>query len=98
MIGIVTALVLLVSAVSLTTGAIIHNQIEPSYATALTIPFANMASLIVAFAGMVIAIVARRENRETNLAKGTMVFGIVCFVVLLALFPLADLGMLSKVR
>lgn len=98
MIGVVTAFVLLAGALCLMIGAIVHNQIDPTYSTALTISIANVVSLIVAVVGMLISMVVYRKNKKANWAKRTMLFGIVCVVMLALLFPLSGMGYLSKVR
>lgn len=98
MVGIVSALVLLLSAISLPAAAVIHNQIEPNIGTALTVPFANLAGLFIALMGMAIAIVVYRKNPERTLAKWTMVAGIVSAALLMLLLPLSNLGYLSSVH
>ncbi|MCG8543851.1 MAG: hypothetical protein MJE12_06540 [Alphaproteobacteria bacterium] len=98
MIGIVAALVLSVSAIGLTAAAIIHNQLEPTLGSAMGVAFANLFSIVLAVAGLLLAIVARHKNKEMTLPKRTLVFAIVCTAVLMAMFPFSELGMLSRVR
>ena len=98
MIGIVAALVLSVSAIGLTAAAIIHNQLEPTLGSAMGVAFANLFSIVLAVAGLLVAIVARHKNKEMTLPKRTLVFAIVCTAVLMAMFPFSELGMLSRVR
>lgn len=98
MIGIVTAFVLLLGAASLMIGAVIHNQLEPTMATAMTVPFANVAAVIVALAGLATAAIAHRWMGGKRLARATIIIAIACVAILMLLFPLAELGYLSRVR
>lgn len=98
MIGIVTAFVLLLGAAGLMIGAVIHNQLEPTIATAMTVPFANLAAIIVALAGLATAAIVHRWMGATRLTKVAIVIGVACVVILIVLFPLSDLGYLSRAR
>ena len=98
MIGIVAALILSVSAIGLTAAAIIHNQLEPTLGSALGVAYANLVSIALAVAGVLVALVARHRNKEMTLAMRTMVFAIACTAILMVLFPFAELGMVSRVR
>lgn len=95
MIGAILALVLLAGSVSLFSAAIVHNQLSPGYATALTVPLANMVSLALAVAGTAVAGLAYRTQRSSDLAKRTFVLSVVCAVLLALLLPLAERGLLS---
>ena len=79
-------------------GAIAQNQINPNYATALAVPIANAAGLILALLATATAVAAYRRNRGRKSAKRTLVMAIVSAVILTLLLPLADLGFLSRVR
>ena len=98
MIGIAISLFLSVGAVGLTTAAIIHNQLDPNYGSALGVAYANLASLVIAGVGLVVAILTYHVNRERVLAKRTMIFAILSLAALLVLFPLANVGMVSRVH
>lgn len=98
MIGIATAFILLLGAAGLMIGAVIHNQLEPTLATAMTVPFANLAAVVVALAGLATAAIAHRWMGGTRLTRATLFAGIACVAILIALFPLSDLGYLSRVR
>lgn len=98
MIVIIAALILLVGAIGLTAAAIAYNQLEPTYGSAMGVAFANLFSIVLAVAGLLVAIVARHKNKEMTLPKRTLVFAIVCTAVLMAMFPFSELGMLSRVR
>ena len=79
-------------------GAVAQNQINPNYATALTVPIANAAGLILALLATAFAVAAHRRNRGRKSAKRTAAMAILSAVVLTLLLPLADLGLLSRVR
>jgi len=98
MIGIITAFVLLLGAACLMIGAVIHNQLEPTMATAMTVPFANVAAVIVALAGLATTAIAHRWMGGTRLTRATIIVGIACVAILMLLFPFAELGYLSRVR
>ncbi len=97
MIGIVIAMLLSLGSAVLMLGAIIHNQLDPTYATALTIPLANVLALTAAVLGLVLAVIAYRKDRESSPAKRAMIFALVCAVVLVILLPLSNMGYLSRV-
>ena len=96
--GVVMALIPLLGSIGLMAGAIAHNQIDPSYATALTIPIANVVSLLLALLSVAISISLRRRRRDVRALKATMVLGIVCAAALALLFPLSNMGYLSTIR
>lgn len=96
--GILAALLLSLGAVALLAGAIVHNQLDPTISTALTVPLANLAGSIIALVGMAISFVIYRKHPKSALTTGTMVIGITCAACLLVLIPLSDLGCLSRVR
>lgn len=96
--GILAALFLSLGAVALLAGAIVHNQLDPTIGTALTVPLANLAGSVSALVGMAISLVIYRKHPKSVLTTGTMVVGIVCAASLLILIPLSDQGYLSSVR
>ena len=98
MIGVIVAIVLLTGSICLMIGAIIINQINPNYNTALAIPVYNALGFILALLGLVISVVAYQKNKSMKLAKRTMVLGLGCAFVLLLLFPLSNSGSLSVFR
>ena len=98
MVLVATSLLFLTGAVCLTAGAILHNQIEPNTATALTVPLANLASVLAASVGTAVAGVAYGKNRDMQLARRTLVFGLGCAAILLIMLPLSELGYLSTSR
>lgn len=97
MIGIVIAMLLSLGSILLMLGAVVHNRIDPTYATALTLPLANVLALTAAVLGLVIAVVVYRRDRESVLAKRSMIFALVCAVALAILLPLSNMGYLSLV-
>lgn len=92
------AIILLTGSACLMIGAIIHNQVNPNYSTALSIPLFNIVSIIIAIVGVLVSLSAYRKDKASKLAKRTMVLGIACAVVLVFLFPLSNLGYLSVVN
>lgn len=94
----ILAQVMLAGSTLLMLGAVAQNQINPSYATALAVPIANAAGLILALLATAISVAAYRRNRKSRDARCTVVFAILSAVVLTLLLPLADLGFLSRVR
>ena len=98
MMGMVMALIPLLGSIGLMAGAIAYNQIDPSYATALTIPIANVVSFILALLSVAISIGLRRRRQDVRALKAIMVLGIVCAVTLALLFPFSDMGYLSTIR
>ena len=79
-------------------GAIILNQIDPNYNSALAVPVFNGLGIILALLGLGIAAFANQKNKDMKLAKRTLVLGIVCVVILALLFPFSNSGSLSIVR
>ena len=98
MIPVILTKFLLTGSIALMLGAVAHNQINPSYMTALSVPFANIASLMLALLAMAISVTAHKRNKAAVALKRTMLTAIACAVVLALLLPLADLGHLSRVR
>ncbi|WP_193369452.1 hypothetical protein [Pelagibius marinus] len=98
MIGVVVGVVLLLGALGITAAAIVHNQMEPSAATALGVPLANAVSLAVALLAVVLLLVVYRLGSRGPGARAAIAFGLVCLVALAVLFPFADRGLLSSVR
>lgn len=97
MLGIVTAMLLSLGSIALMLGAVVHNRIDPTYATALTIPLANTLALTAAVLALIIAVIVYRKDRESVLAKRSMIFALVCAVALAILLPLSNMGYLSQV-
>ena len=97
MIGIVIAALLSLGSIVLMLGAIAHNQLDPTYATALTIPLANVLALTAALLGFVLALILYRKDRDSRLAKRTMIIAVVCALILAVLLPLSNMGYLSRV-
>lgn len=94
----ILAQVMLAGSTLLMLGSIAQNQINPSYATALAVPIANAAGLILALLATAVAVAAHRRDRKCRGAKCTVVFAILSAITLTLLLPLADLGFLSRVR
>lgn len=98
MITLIIAIVLLTASLSLLLAAFISNQIDPTYSSALAIPIANLVSLALALVALPFSVIAHRRNKNTNAAKRIMLVAIGLTVVLAVLFPLANLGYLSRVQ
>ncbi len=96
MASVIIAIVLLAASILLMIGAVIHNQLYPSYSTALTIPLVNIISIVMAALSIAASAVAYNTHRELKMAKPAMLWGIACIVILLFLFPLSEMGYLSK--
>ncbi len=88
----------LLGALCLLAGAIAHNQLSPSFTTAMTVPFANLASLILALVASALATYGHRRDQSSRAAKRRMWIVIACALVLALLLPMSDLGYLSRVR
>lgn len=78
--------------------AIIHNQIEATYASALAIPFFNVASAICAFLAALLAVVPANQNSDSRLARPVTISSFVATFIFLLLVPIADQGLLSKLN
>ncbi|NIA68989.1 hypothetical protein HBA54_10325 [Pelagibius litoralis] len=98
MFGVISGIVLLAGSVGLMAAAVLHNQLDPNYATAMTIPLANIISLITALLSAVVSALASRGGRARAAAKRTMMTGFACAVVLALLLPLSNGGHLSSVQ
>jgi len=94
----IIAIVLLAGSVGLMLAAFISNQIDPSYSSALTIPIANLASLALTLLALPFAVTAYRKNKQAISAKRTMMVALALVAALALLFPLTNLGYLSKVQ
>lgn len=94
----ILAQVMLAGSTLLMLGAVAQNQINPSYSTALAVPIANAAGLVLALLATAIAVAAHRRDRRSRDAKLTVILAILSAIVLTLLLPLADLGFLSRVR
>ena len=95
---VITAMIFLIVSIGIMLGSIIMNQIYPSQSSALAVAVYNSLGFILAVLGLGISVVGYQKNKEMKLAKRTMMFGLGCAFVLLLLFPLSELGYLSKVR
>ena len=95
---VITALIFLIGSMGLMVGSIIMNQIYPSMSSALAVTVYNGLGFILAVMGLGIAVVGYQKNKDMKFAKRTMIFGLGCAFILLLLFPLSELGYLSKVR
>ncbi len=98
MVSAILTWIMLAGSTFIVLGAVAQNQINPSYATALAVPVANAAGLVLALLATAISVAAYRRNRGRRDAKRTAVFAIVGAVVLTLLLPLAELGFLSRLR
>lgn len=98
MVSAILTWIMLAGSTFIVLGAVAQNQINPSYATALAVPVANAAGLVLALLATAISVAAHRRNRGRPDAKRTAVFAIVGVVVLTLLLPLAELGFLSRLR
>ena len=95
MISIVLALVFLVGSIGIMIGALLINQINGTYGSALAVPVCNALGLILALVGLGIATIAHHKNKEMRLAKRTLTFSLFCVVVLALLLPFSNSGSLS---
>ena len=66
--------------------AIIDNQMNQTYESALGFTYAGIISLSTALMGLTISIVLHLMNKEMTLAKRTMVCGFVAVAILMLLF------------
>ena len=98
MFGVVLALIFLIGSISLMIGIIINNQINGTYGSALAVPVYNILCLILALVGLGIAVVADQKNKEMRLAKRTLLFGLICVVMLALLLPFSNSGSLSVIH
>lgn len=98
MIILTIAIVLLAGSLGLMTAAVISNQIDPTYSSALAIPIANLASLALALLALPVAGIAYRRDKQATSAKRTLIAAAALVVALAALFPLSELGYLGKGR
>ncbi len=92
------AIVLLTGASGLMIAALISNQVDPTYASALAIPIANLASLVLVLLALPFAGMAYSKHRDVVLARRTMVLTVALIAALAVLFPLSEFGYLSRVR
>jgi hypothetical protein len=95
--GLATAYVLLTCAVCLTLWAVIANRMDPTLSTAMTVPIANLGSVVIA---LIATLTAALGYRRTNGSKATRNAMVACFavsVILLLLLPVSNLGYLSRV-
>ena len=97
MIASVLALGLLLLSIGVMIAAVVHNQLEPDYASALTLPVANGLGLLLALLALACAYAAYRKNRSAADVKRTMLLAIGCTLLLALLFPLSNLGYLGRV-
>lgn len=88
----------LLAALGLMAAAIAHNQFAPSFSTAMTVPIANLVSLILALLASAFAVYSHRRDPASRGTKQRMWFVIACALILAVLLPLADLGYLSRFR
>ena len=95
---VITALIVLIASIGIMLGSIIMNQIYPSHSSALAVAVYNGLGFILAVLGLGISVVGYQKNKDMKLAKRTMMLGLGCAFILLLLFPLSELGYLSKVR
>lgn len=96
--GLVTAYVLLVCAVGLTLWAVIANRLDPTLATAMTVPIANLGSVVVALVATLTAALCYRRTNGDKTARIAVAVCIAISVVLLLALPLSNLGYLSRVN
>ena len=98
MLGIIVALIFIVGAMGLMIGAVVSNHMNPDYNSALAVPFLNAFSIALALIGVGLSTMAYKKNKDMTLAKQTLIGGIVCFILLVILFPLSNSGSLSILR
>lgn len=98
MVFLIIAIGLLTGSIGLLLAAVAGNQIDPSYSSALAIPIANLASLVIALLATPFAVIAYGKNDQAPAAKPTMVAAATLLIGLALLFPLSDLGYLSRVQ
>lgn len=96
MIASLIPLVLAAGSAALFAGVIIHNQINPNYLTALTVPITNIAILIIALMGLVMSVSAHQMTENPAQSRTTILFSIAYFACVSALVPLSSMGYLSK--
>lgn len=97
MIALLIPLVLAAGSAGLFAGVIVHNQINPSYLTAMTIPITNIAILIIALLSLAMAVSAHQMTENPALTRPTMLFASAYFAIVAALIPLSTMGYLSRV-
>ncbi|MCG8691516.1 MAG: hypothetical protein MI806_09940 [Minwuiales bacterium] len=98
MVGILVPVIILVGSVALMASAIIQNQLDPTYSNALGIPYANIVSLAGTLLGTGVAAAVYLRRKHSRVLKRVVVIGAVLSIALIALFPLAEMGYLSRVR
>ncbi len=98
MIGILVPTIILASSVAFMAAAVINNQLDPTYSNALGIPYANIVSLAGALLGTGIAAAVYSKRKSSRTLKRVLLIGAVLSIGLIALFPLAEMGYLSRVQ
>ena len=98
MVGILVPVIILVGSAALMASAIIQNQLDPTYSNALGIPYANIVSLAGTLLGTGVAAAVYLRRKRSRALKRVMLIGVVISVGLRVMFPLADMGYLSRVR
>ncbi|TQV75808.1 hypothetical protein [Denitrobaculum tricleocarpae] len=96
MIALLIPLFMAAGSAALFAGVIVHNQMSPSYQTALTVPITNIAILIVALTSLAMSVSAHQMAENPALTKPTLMFSIAYFACVAALVPLSTMGYLSK--
>lgn len=96
MIALLVPLVLAAGSAGLFAGVIVHNQINPNYLTALTVPITNVAILIIALLSLAMAVAAHQMSENPALSRSTLLFSIGYFASIAALMPLSSMGYLSR--
>ena len=98
MTGIIVALIFIVGAICLMAGGMVSNRMSPDYSSALAVPLLNALSIALTLIGVAISFIVYNKNKDMTLAKQTLIWGIVCLILLVVLFPLSNSGSLSIVR
>lgn len=98
MVGILIPVIILIGSVALMASAVIQNQLDPTYSNALGIPYANIVSLAGTLLGTGLAAAVYLRHRHSRALKRVVLIGGVLSIGLMAMFPLAEMGYLSRVR
>jgi amino acid permease len=95
--GLATTYFLLICAIGLTLWAVIANRLDPTLSTAMTVPIANLGSVVVALVATLIAALCHHRTNGSKTTRNAVAVCIAVWVILLLLLPVSNLGYLSRV-
>ena len=98
MCALISSAFLLITSIGLMAFALISNQLEPTYANALTLPIVNAASATLAFLAALLAVIAANNNSHSSIAKIVAITSVLLTLTLLLLIPMTNLGLMSIVQ